>query len=85
LGVSEKFTSREDAALLTSVYIIGKAGYIGVKALHVRKAYVLGQVLPGIPVWKTDAGSRFPGIPYIIFPGNVGENDSLRRVIEELL
>ncbi|HHV12424.1 MAG TPA: hydroxyacid dehydrogenase [Clostridiales bacterium] len=70
-------------------FVVAKGGItssdIGVKALQVRKAYVLGQVLPGIPVWKTDAGSRFPGIPYIIFPGNVGEDDSLRRVLEELL
>ncbi len=70
-------------------FVVAKGGItssdIGVKALHVRKAYVLGQVLPGIPVWKTDDNSRFPGIPYIIFPGNVGEDDSLRRVIEELL
>jgi uncharacterized protein YgbK (DUF1537 family) len=70
-------------------FVVAKGGItssdVGVKALHVRKAYVLGQVLPGIPVWKTDADSRFPGIPYIIFPGNVGENDSLRRVIEGLL
>ncbi len=70
-------------------FVVAKGGItssdIGVKALHVRKAYVLGQVLPGIPVWKTDDNSRFPGIPYIIFPGNVGEHDALRRVIEELL
>lgn len=69
-------------------FVIAKGGItssdIGVKALRVRKAYVLGQVQPGIPVWKTDEDSRFPGIPYIIFPGNVGENDSLKKVITEI-
>ena len=36
-------------------------------------AKVLGQIRPGIPVWQTGAESLFPGTPYIIFPGNVGE------------
>lgn len=76
---------------LTTVpkFVIAKGGItssdIGVKALSVRKAYVLGQVLPGIPVWKTDENSRFPGIPYIIFPGNVGGDDDLRQVVIELM
>jgi uncharacterized protein YgbK (DUF1537 family) len=69
-------------------FVIAKGGItssdIGVKALKVRRAYVLGQVQPGIPVWKTDENSRFPGIPYIIFPGNVGESDTLQKVVAEL-
>ncbi len=76
---------------LTTVpnFVIAKGGItssdIGVKALQVHKAYVLGQILPGISVWKTDQDSRFPGIPYIIFPGNVGEDNSLRLAVEELM
>ena len=76
---------------LTTVpkFVIAKGGItssdIGVKALRVQRAYVLGQVLSGIPVWRTDNTSRFPLIPYIIFPGNVGEADSLKRVLEEFV
>ena len=69
-------------------FVVAKGGItssdIGVKALHVKKALVLGQIRPGIPVWKTDDQSRFPGIPYIIFPGNVGENTTLREAVEIL-
>lgn len=69
-------------------FIIAKGGItssdIGVKALGVREAYVLGQIQPGIPVWRTDDTSRFPGIPYVIFPGNVGEKDTLKKVLEVL-
>ena len=54
------------------------------KALGVKRALVLGQIQPGIPVWQTDPDSRFPGIPYIIFPGNVGETDTLRKSVEVL-
>lgn len=69
-------------------FVIAKGGItssdVGVKALKVRKAMVLGQAQPGVPVWKTGAESKFPGIPYIIFPGNVGNDDTLRKVVEEL-
>ena len=45
---------------------------------------MLGQILPGIPVWKTGAESKFPGMAYVIFPGNVGNEDSLRKAVEIL-
>ena len=44
----------------------------------------MGQILPGIPVWKTGSESRFPGLSYVIFPGNVGQEDSLRIIVEKL-
>ena len=69
-------------------FVIAKGGItssdVGVKALQVKQALVLGQIKPGIPVWKTDDQSKFPGIPYIIFPGNVGETDTLREVVKIL-
>jgi len=69
-------------------FIIAKGGItssdVGVKALRVKEAFVLGQAQPGVPVWKTGIESRFPGIPYIIFPGNVGNDDTLRKVVLEL-
>lgn len=70
-------------------FVIAKGGItssdVGVKALLVKQALVLGQIRPGIPVWKTDEDSRFPGIPYVIFPGNVGTKDTLREAVEVLL
>lgn len=70
-------------------FVIAKGGItssdVGVKALRVKRALVLGQIRPGIPVWKTDETSRFPGIPYVIFPGNVGTKDTLREAVEILL
>jgi uncharacterized protein YgbK (DUF1537 family) len=45
---------------------------------------VMGQILPGVPVWRTGAESRLPGIPYIVFPGNVGGNDALVTVFAKL-
>lgn len=70
-------------------FVIAKGGItssdIGVKALKVKKALVLGQAKPGIPVWKTGSESKFPGIPYIIFPGNVGDKTTLKEIVEILI
>lgn len=63
-------------------YLVAKGGItshdILTKGLHVRTATVLGQVIANVPCLMTD---RFP---YIIFPGNVGDDDSLREVYEKL-
>lgn len=75
--------------VVTPSFVVAKGGItssdIGVKSLRVKRALVLGQVEPGIPVWETDAESKFPGIPYIIFPGNVGEISTLKKVVEVLI
>ena len=69
-------------------YVIAKGGItssdVGVKGLGVKKAVVAGQILPGIPVWQCGEESAYPGMPYVIFPGNVGEEDDLRRIVEIL-
>lgn len=69
-------------------FVVAKGGItsstVATQALGIRKALVLGQVQPGIPVWQADAASKFPEIPYVVFPGNVGEQDTLRRVVEIL-
>ena len=69
-------------------YIIAKGGIIsseiGTTALGVTKAIVLGQALPGIPVWRTDENSKYPNMPYVIFPGNVGKVSDLYTIVNEL-
>ena len=70
-------------------FVLAKGGItsadVGVKGLGIRKALVLGQIEPGIPVWKALAESKFPNIPYIIFPGNVGEDETLKNAVKKLL
>ena len=70
-------------------FVVAKGGItssdVGTKALQVKRAAVLGQIRPGIPVWRTGPESRFPGTPYIIFPGNVGEVETLKEAVEILL
>lgn len=57
---------------------------LATKALDVRRALVLGQALPGVPVWQLGAESRWPGLAYIVFPGNVGAPDSLATLVRNL-
>lgn len=70
---------------ITPAFVIAKGGItssdVGTKALSVKKATVMGQIKPGIPVWKTGKESKFPDIPYIIFPGNVGEITTLKEAV----
>ncbi|WBW49385.1 hypothetical protein O6R05_05075 [Peptoniphilus equinus] len=74
---------------VTPSFVVAKGGItssdIGTKALKVKRATVLGQIKPGIPVWQTGSESKFPKTPYVIFPGNVGEADTLKEAVEELL
>ncbi|MBO5625078.1 MAG: hypothetical protein J5953_04715 [Prevotella sp.] len=63
-------------------YLVAKGGItsndILIKGLALKSAEVLGQIVPNVPCVMT---THFP---YIIFPGNVGGDDSLREVYEKL-
>ncbi len=46
--------------------------------LNLTKARLLGQILPGCSVIRTEATHpQFPNLPVVLFPGNVGQQDSL--------
>ena len=74
---------------ITPAFIIAKGGItssdVGTRALKVKRAKVLGQIRPGIPVWQTGEESRFPGVAYVIFPGNVGNDETLLEAAEILM
>ena len=62
-------------------YVLAKGGItssdVATKALNVKRAMVLGQLLPGVPVWQLGPESRYPDSIYVVFPGNVGGQDAL--------
>lgn len=70
-------------------FLVAKGGItssdVGIRALGVRRAWVMGQVVPGVPVWRTGAESKFPNLAYVIFPGNVGDQRTLRDVVGMLM
>ncbi len=69
-------------------YLVAKGGItssdIATKALGMRRAFVFGQALPGVPVWQAGPESRYPGLAYVVFPGNVGGDDALVRIVRSL-
>jgi uncharacterized protein YgbK (DUF1537 family) len=69
-------------------FIVAKGGITSsdvlTKALRVKRALVLGQILPGIPLWRLGDESRWPGIIYVSFPGNLGGPAALRDAVEKL-
>jgi len=68
-------------------FLIAKGGItssdVATRGLGIRRAEVLGQILPGVPVWRQGAEARWPGGCLIVFPGNVGGDEALREVVEE--
>jgi uncharacterized protein YgbK (DUF1537 family) len=86
--ISDAVQSLVGRLTVTPAFVIAKGGItssdVGTKALAVKRANVLGQIRPGIPVWQTGEESKFPQTPYVIFPGNVGENTTLREAVEVL-
>ncbi len=87
--ISDALTSIVSKLTVQPSFIVAKGGItssdVGTKGLGVKKANVLGQSAPGIPVWQTGQESKFPGLPYVIFPGNVGEVTTLRDVVATLM
>lgn len=85
LRISQAVTGFVKNLTLRPNFIIAKGGItsseVGTVGLSVVKARVMGQILPGIPVWQTGPESKFPGLPYVIFPGNVGDENALYNAV----
>ncbi|WP_027587503.1 four-carbon acid sugar kinase family protein [Acidipropionibacterium thoenii] len=69
-------------------FVIAKGGItssdVASKGLGIRHATVRGPMLPGIVSMWQPADGPARGIPYIVFAGNVGSDDSLAEVVEKL-
>ncbi|KAF2298445.1 hypothetical protein GH714_023598 [Hevea brasiliensis] len=67
-------------------YIIAKGGItssdLATKALEAKCAKIVGQALAGVPLWLLGPESRHPEVPYIVFPGNVGDSKALAEVVK---
>ncbi|KAK9266179.1 hypothetical protein L1049_027244 [Liquidambar formosana] len=67
-------------------YILAKGGItssdLATKALEAKRAKIVGQALAGVPLWQLGPESRHPGVPYIVFPGNVGDSKALADIVK---
>jgi len=78
---------RRATSRVTPAWVIAKGGItshqIAASALGITSGTVIGQLFDGqVSVLRPHDG--LPGTPYVIFPGNVGTADSLRRAIDRM-
>ncbi|RUQ07284.1 hypothetical protein D8M34_04840 [Microbacterium sp. HSID17254] len=79
---------RRVLAIAPPRFVIAKGGItssdVASEALEIRRATVLGPMLPGlVSLWQPETGPAV-GIPYVVFAGNVGDADSLVTVVATL-
>ncbi|GAB4368046.1 MAG: four-carbon acid sugar kinase family protein [Spirochaetales bacterium] len=69
-------------------FVVAKGGITSIEiartGMGVKEAYVPGQIAKGVPLWQLGDEARWPGIPYVVFPGNVGDDSTLARVVSAL-
>jgi uncharacterized protein YgbK (DUF1537 family) len=81
-------TVREIVSQIRPAFVLAKGGITSsdtaTEGLGIRRAWCRGTMLPGIvSLWEPVAGLA-QGIPYIVFAGNVGDDDALAAVVETL-
>lgn len=69
-------------------FVVAKGGItssdVATDGLDMRRAMVRGTMLPGIiSLWQPVSG-EFAGLPYVVFPGNVGDRRALADVVSSL-
>lgn len=79
---------RRVVRLHTPRFVVAKGGItssdIATVALEIDRAWVRGSMLPGIvSLWQAASGPA-EGLAYVVFAGNVGDDDSLARVVDRL-
>lgn len=88
VSVSEGLIQLVQNLSMRPKFFIAKGGItssdLATKGLGVKRAIVLGQIEPGIPVWTLGEEAKFPNMPYIVFPGNVGNDETLKEIYEKL-
>lgn len=81
VGVVERLTVRPR-------WLMAKGGItssdVATQGCQIQMAQVLGQIIPGVPVWRCGGETRFPGMAYVVFPGNVGGPGAVREAVERL-
>lgn len=64
--------------------VIAKGGITSAEVartgLAASQAYVMGQILPGVSLWRIDVDGA--QLLYVVVPGNVGDDNTLLKVIQ---
>lgn len=73
----------------SAAWLVAKGGItshdLAVRALGMRRGRAIGQLFPGqISVWDPGPDSVRPNVRYVVFPGNVGDDDTLADAVQRL-
>ncbi len=86
--ISYAITEIVNSLAIIPAFVISKGGItaadIATRGMNIKKAIVLGQIEQGVPVWKSLTEGKYYDVPYIIFPGNVGDDTMLLEVYQKL-
>ena len=69
-------------------YLVSKGGMTSSNviknALNMKRALVPGQIFPGVLVLQMGPEAKYPGMRFILFPGNVGDPDAIADVVRKM-
>jgi uncharacterized protein YgbK (DUF1537 family) len=86
--VSDALSSLPARLSLRPAWVLAKGGItsndILTKGLKAKRARVLGQVASGVSALRLGSESAFPGMIFIVFPGNVGRPSTLADLVRTL-
>ncbi|SDH58221.1 four-carbon acid sugar kinase family protein [Nonomuraea jiangxiensis] len=75
-------------ARVRPAFVVAKGGItssdVATDGLGIVRAHALGTLLPGIVSLWTAAEGRSMGLPYVVFAGNVGDDEALADVVDRL-
>ncbi len=84
--ISESICRIVESLSIQPKFLIAKGGItsndVATKGLGVKRAMVAGQLQAGVPVWRLGPESKFPGMHYVVYPGNVGSEEGLAQAIQ---
>ena len=87
-AVSKSLVSIVANLKTSSGFLISKGGItssdVATCGLVVRRCLVMGQLISGVPVWRLGVESKFPGMAYVVFPGDAGTVASLKEAVTRL-
>lgn len=86
--VSEALSSIPTRLSRPPKWLVAKGGITSndvlTKGLKAKRARVLGQVASGVSALRLGPESAYPGLPFIVFPGNVGGPSTLADLVRTL-
>ena len=69
-------------------YLVSKGGMtssnVTKNALNMKRALVPGQIFPGVLVLQMGPEAKYPGMRFILFPGNVGDPEAIADVVRKM-